>query len=54
MGALMGMLAFIRYKKVEREIDADTYKPSVLLDILVAMGLLAIGVFLIIYMIHSI
>jgi uncharacterized membrane protein YidH (DUF202 family) len=54
MGALMGILAFVRYKKVEREIDEDTYKPSVLLDILVAMGILAIGVFLIIYMIHSI
>jgi uncharacterized membrane protein YidH (DUF202 family) len=54
MGALMGILAFVRYKKVEREIDEDTYKPSVLLDILVAMGILAIGIFLVIYMIHSI
>jgi uncharacterized membrane protein YidH (DUF202 family) len=53
-GALMGILAFIRYKKVEREIDEDTYKPSVILDILVAMGILAIGIFLVIYMIHSI
>ena len=54
MGALMGILAFVRYKKVEREIDEDTYKPSVILDILVAMGILAIGIFLVIYMIHSI
>jgi uncharacterized membrane protein YidH (DUF202 family) len=54
MGALMGILAFVRYKKVEREIDEDTYKPSVLLDILVAMMILAIGIFLAIYMIHSI
>jgi uncharacterized membrane protein YidH (DUF202 family) len=53
-GALMGVLAFVRYKKVEREIDEDTYKPSVILDILVAMGILAIGIFLVIYMIHSI
>jgi len=53
-GALMGILAFVRYKKVEREIDEDTYKPSVILDILVAMGILAIGIFLVIYMIHSI
>ena len=54
MGALMGILAFIRYKKVEREIKEDTYKPSVILDILVAMGILAIGIFLVIYMIYSI
>ncbi|MFZ5450236.1 MAG: YidH family protein [Thermodesulfobacteriota bacterium] len=54
MGALMGLLSFIRYKKVEREIDDETYKPSLLLDILVAMGILAIGIFLVFYMLHSI
>jgi len=54
MGALMGVLSFVRYKKVEREIDADTYQPSLLLDILVTMGMLAIAIFLVLYMIHSI
>ncbi len=54
MGALMGVLAFVRYKKVEREIDEDTYQPSIILDILVAMGILAIGIFLIFYMLHTI
>ncbi len=54
MGALMGLLAFVRYKKVEREISEDTYQPSILLDILVALGILTIGFFLVFYMIHSI
>jgi uncharacterized membrane protein YidH (DUF202 family) len=54
IGAIMAVLAFIRYKKVEREIDEDTYKPSLILDILLAMGILAVGLFLVIYMIHSI
>ena len=54
MGALMGLLAFIRYKKVEREIIDDTYQPSKLLDIMVATGILAIGIFLVFYMVHSI
>jgi uncharacterized membrane protein YidH (DUF202 family) len=54
MGALMGALSFVRYKKVEREIDDDTYQPSLLLDIMVTMGMLAIGIFLVLYMIHSI
>ena len=54
LGAVMGLLAFIRYKKIEREIDEDTYKPSLLLDILVAIGILAIGIFLVFYMLHSI
>jgi putative membrane protein len=54
LGALMGLLAFIRYKKVQKEIDAEDYKPSIILDILVAMGILAIGIFLVFYMVHSI
>ena len=54
MGALMGVLSFVRYKKVEKEIDDDTYQPSLLLDILVAMGMLAIAIFLVLYMLHTI
>jgi len=53
LGALMGVLAFIRYKKVEKQIDEDTYQPSLILDVLLAMSVLAIGVFLIIYLIQS-
>jgi uncharacterized membrane protein YidH (DUF202 family) len=54
LGALMGVLAFIRYKKVEKQIDNDTYHPSLILDTLLAISILAIGIFLIIYLIHSI
>ncbi len=53
-GAVMGILAFIRYKKVECQIDADTYQPSLILDILLTLSLFAIGIFLIIYLVHSI
>jgi putative membrane protein len=52
-GATMGVLAFARYRKVEKQIDADTYQPSLLLDIMVTLTLLAIAVFLIIYLLHS-
>ena len=54
LGALMGVLAFIRYKKVERQIDEDTYQPSILLDILLTISMLTIGIFLVIYLIHSV
>jgi len=54
LGALMGVLSFIRYKKVEKQIDEDTYRPSLILDILLAISVLAIGVFLVIYLVHSI
>lgn len=53
LGALMGVLAFIRYKKVEKQIDEDTYQPSLILDMLLAATILAIGIFLVIYLIHS-
>jgi uncharacterized membrane protein YidH (DUF202 family) len=53
LGALMGVLAFIRYKKVEKQIDEDIYQPSLILDMLLTVAILAIGIFLVIYLIHS-
>jgi len=54
LGALMGFLAFIRYKKIEKQIDEDTYHPSLILDMLLALSILVIGMFLIIYLSYSI
>jgi len=54
MGALIGLLAFVRYKKVEREIFENTYRPWIMLDVLVAMLILIIGIFLTFYMLHTI
>lgn len=54
LGALMGVLAFIRYKKIESQIDEDTYRPSLILDVLLMISIIAIGLFLVIYLIHSI
>lgn len=54
LGALMGVLSFIRYKKVERQIDEDTYQPSMILDIMLALALLVIGIFLVNYLIYSV
>ncbi len=53
LGVLMGVLAYIRYKKVERQIDEDTYKPSAILSVLLAISVLAVGFFLVLYLIHS-
>lgn len=54
LGAIMGFLSFIRYKKVEKQIDEDTYQPSLILDILLTISILAVGIFLVIYLLHSI
>ena len=53
-GALMGALSFIRYKKVEREIDEETYRPSLLLDILITLLVIGMGAFFVVYMIYNI
>lgn len=53
LGTLMGILSFIRYKKIERQIDEDTYHPSLILDLLITLAILAIGLFLVIYLLHS-
>jgi len=54
LGALMAFLAFIRYKKVEKQIEEDSYEPSLILDLLLALSVLVIGILLIIYLVHSI
>ena len=53
LGALMGVLAFIKYKKLERQIDEDTYQPSSILDIMLTISVLVIGIFLVMYFVHS-
>jgi uncharacterized membrane protein YidH (DUF202 family) len=54
LGALMGALTFIRYKKVEKQIDEDTWQPSSILDALLTLSVLAVGIFLVVYLIYSI
>src|SRR5512143_2052466 len=54
LGMLMGVLAFIRYKKVERQIDEDMFAPSAVLSVLLAISVIVVGMFLLLYLIHSI
>ena len=49
-GTLMGVLAFVRYKKVEREIEEDTYRPSLLLDIMITLLVIGMGASFVVYM----
>ena len=53
VGVLICLLAFIKYKKVEKEIEKQTYQPSILLDIMLTLSVLLIGAFLIIYLNNS-
>jgi len=53
LGALMCVLALIRYKKVERQIDDDTYQPSPVLNILLTLSVLSVGIFLVFHLVQS-
>ena len=54
LGVAMSVLAFIRYKKVERQIDDDSYQPSAILSVLLAISIIAVGFFQVLYLVHSI
>lgn len=54
LGALICLLAFIRYKTIEKEIENETYRPSTLLDIMLTLSVLSIGILLLIYLFSSI
>jgi putative membrane protein len=53
VGALLSIFAFLRYKKTEKQIDADNYQPSHGLVTLLALCVFLVGVLLIIYLIIS-
>jgi uncharacterized membrane protein YidH (DUF202 family) len=53
LGALLSILVFLRYKKNEREIDAENYRPTHGLATLLAFSVFFIGVLLIIYLLIS-
>ncbi len=53
LGVVMGVLAYIRYKTVERQIEDDTFKSSGILSVLLFLSVLSIGVFLVLYLVHS-
>jgi uncharacterized membrane protein YidH (DUF202 family) len=53
LGALMGVLSLLRFKKVEKQINEDNFQPSSILNILLTLSVLIIGVFLVIYLINS-
>jgi uncharacterized membrane protein YidH (DUF202 family) len=53
IGSTIGFLAYVRYKKIEKEIEDNTYRPSPLLMLMTALSLFAVGMFLLVYLIHS-
>ena len=53
LGVLISVLAFVRYKRVQRHINEDSFNPSSGLDLLVTLSVVGTGVFLIGFLVHS-
>ncbi len=53
VGVLIAVLAFIRFKKVQKQIDEDAYTPSSGLDLLLTLAVVGTGIFLIGFLIRS-
>lgn len=53
-GVLTGLLSFIRYKIIEKQLRNADYVPSTFLATLLTICILLIGIFLVIYLIASI
>ena len=53
-GVLVGLLAYLRYKKTDRLLADSSYRPSTLLSTILTACILLIGVFLVIYLILSV
>lgn len=53
LGTLMVPLSYVRYKKVEKQINTGAYEPSSILDMLITISVIAVGIFLVMYLIHS-
>lgn len=53
-GVLICLLAFIKYKKVEKQIEDESYRPSTLLNVMLTLAVVLVGIFLIIYLNRSV
>lgn len=50
LGVLICLLAFVKYKNVEKQIEDNSYRPSTVLSVVLTLSVLLLGVFLVIYL----
>ena len=53
-GALLSLLAFLRYKLTGMQLEDASYKPSTVLTTILVTSILLIGCLLVVYLIHSV
>ncbi len=53
-GAVVGLLAYFRYRTVDKQLANTNYRPSTLLSTVLAVCILVIGILLVLYLLNSI
>lgn len=53
LGALMALLAYLRYKSIEKHLNNNSYYPSPVLIVLLTLSILAGSVFLVLYLLSN-
>lgn len=54
VGALLCLLALVKYKKIETQINSEKYEPTMVIDLLLGFLIFSIGLLLSIYLITQI
>lgn len=54
LGAVMSLLAFLRYKKIEKQLNNNTYAPSSLIILLLTLAIFIGSIFLVLYLLPNI
>ena len=54
IGAVMTLLAYLRYRAIERHLISGTYFPSFLLSLLLTLGIVLVSIMLILYLLPNI
>lgn len=53
LGTVMSAVSYIKYRKVQKQIDTETWHSSYMLDAVLTFFVVIIGIFLVIYLINS-
>ena len=53
-GSFIGLLAYVRFRSVDKQLLNVNYRPSTFLSTLLAVCIMVIGIFLVIYLLQSI
>lgn len=53
LGTVMTLLAFLRYKNIERQLHQGTFFPSLTLSVFLTISMILVGLLLVIYLIPS-